>query len=254
MNTNNVYALTFATENNIALQNWISTAENNNYKYTILGLGNKWKGWKDRALQYFKFLKTQPKERIFIVCDSYDLYFVQNSNLILEKYLEFKNDIVVGAEKQCCSGKAFFNTQIRKVAKKRAPKGEMYIYPNAGFIMGKSGKLAQLYKQIYDCESKLVVNFDWFKKYKIKEEWTFINGKIKKNSSGNFPSVYHFPGTIEEVYNYVGENVFKNKKNINFKKLKIRPFYKTTKFKIISYIFSILLFIILVIFVVKKFI
>ena len=112
--------VTYSTDNNKAqYKNWIAAANFFGYNHVTLGLGEKWVDWPQRTKSYIQFLKNQPKERIIILVDAYDLYMVRSPTYLYSNYKQhFNGKIVFGAESYCCTGNMNKYPHIRNSVKK----------------------------------------------------------------------------------------------------------------------------------------
>jgi hypothetical protein len=226
--------VTYATDTKKgSFQNWLLSVKKLKYNYVILGNGDKWTDWSQRTKAYFNYLLLQDKNNIIILCDSYDLFFVKPPEYLYERFLKFKTDVVIGAERWCCSGKyndKKYKKQYKDFCKFIGPKNNKYIYLNAGFIMGRVGALTKLYYDILyydfdkddqaninylwmknpsrltlDYDSELVGNISYTKRFypNINNlgDWILDNNSIYRKSSGSIPACLHFPGMIcPEIY------------------------------------------------------
>lgn len=90
------------------VQNLIKMLEKNNYKYKIIGNGEKWTSWYGRAVGYMKFLKTLPPNTYVMLCDGRDVLVNEDSNTFIDKALRLRqlhnNQIIIGTEPGCCTG------------------------------------------------------------------------------------------------------------------------------------------------------
>ena len=64
--------------NNPNVQNLVKLLDKNNYKYKILGNGEKWNGWHGRLNSYIKFMETLNSDTYLVVCDARDVLVNEN--------------------------------------------------------------------------------------------------------------------------------------------------------------------------------
>lgn len=230
---------TFATDPKDHLKNWKTSAYELNYNYTIMGLGKKWHGWPQRTKAYLDFVSKQEPNQIVVLCDAYDLLFIEQACTLRNKFLSFNKNIIVSAEPRCCTGKMNNKnnfTKFTKFCKEQAPKGQSFIYPCAGCVIGYAGALKNLYTKIRDSEfdtddqsaldriweqdpniitldyDSLIVGNVYISD--INKEWQFDNNGFLRRKN-NYPSVLHFPGSNGfnanySVYNNIGKKLGKH--------------------------------------------
>jgi hypothetical protein len=107
--------LTVATEENDHLERFKKSCEYFGIPYKILGLGNTWNGGEaeNGVLKSFgggqkiNLLKSELstwlelKDHVIMFTDSYDVMVLQNPQVILNKFRDFRRPIVFSAEKTC---------------------------------------------------------------------------------------------------------------------------------------------------------
>lgn len=76
------------------------------YRYTLIGKGEKWRGWITRQLAYIKYLNSEPDDdTLYILVDVFDLMAnsgeVSSPKIYLEKFRRVRGSIVLGAEPNC---------------------------------------------------------------------------------------------------------------------------------------------------------
>lgn len=273
-----VKVVTYATDDNDRLKNWKLSAERFNYDYTVLGIGEKWSGWPQRTAAYLKFAKRQSPNQIVLLCDAYDVLFVDTPSKLARRFEEMGVDVVVSAEPRCCTGKmdtASYRSKFTNVCVQRAPRGNDFIYPCAGCVIGRAKGLSYLYEQIlhslFDTDDQSALDEIWTRKENIlsldydsklfgnvyisdiNSEWAFDENKtLYRKKTGNYPCVLHFPGSKGfnvnySVYNTVGKNI-EDEHSEKFIPLKDSPSAKFNKWMV-----AILLFVLLVVWVICAF-
>jgi len=91
---NKIYYLTYATHSERMFDLLKESAINNSINLNIIGFGDKWKGWKDRAQQILNHIKKLDKNQIICHIDGFDSLILGNDN---ELYNKFKN--IIGNKK-----------------------------------------------------------------------------------------------------------------------------------------------------------
>ena len=203
-----IKAIGLATHIDDRARNWEERMKTAGIPYKLLGVGQKFTGWKMRSDLYQKELTDDTDTDIFIITDVYDVLVnpkvikkIRESggdvkNHILSVFYSFKKPIVVGAEKVCgynCHHFSFHSI-ISSIFENK------HQYPNAGLLIGYREPLITLYQHLagfkndqielgnlvneypdkfaLDIHSKLFYNF-------------FVNRDEQRFNSALF---VHFPG------------------------------------------------------------
>ena len=180
--------LTIATERNDYVKEFEQSLENNGYDYKLLGLGQKWRGF-EMKMDLYKQELSNLGDRIVIVCDSYDLLFIQNRKTILDKYHAIANDkVVVGLEnikEQFCNFLTICDIKVVEQCKLTNDDFPNFMFPNSGFLMGPASKLKDI--------------FDFMLKHELKDDQY---GLFKWLLDGNCSKVYFDIG-LDFIFNYI---------------------------------------------------
>lgn len=149
--------LTIATERNEYVKEFEQSLENNGYEYKLLGLGQKWRGF-EMKMELYKQELSNLGNRIVIVCDSYDIVFLENRKTILDKYHALANDkVVIGLENLKDSFCDFSTICIPEIIKKCNIINHNFLgfkYINSGFIMGRADQLMGIFQFMIDHKLK----------------------------------------------------------------------------------------------------
>jgi hypothetical protein len=219
-----IKAIGLATNVDDRVRNWEDGVKAAGIPYKLLGVGQKFTGWKMRSELYSKELKDDTDTDIFIISDIYDVlvnpktvkkikdvgYSVKD--YIVSTFQSFEKPIVVGAEK-VCSHNCYhfsFSSVISSIF------GNKHQYSNAGLVIGyreplialyshlakfpndqiEMGKLVSEYPDIFvlDTHSKLFYNF-------------FVNPDNERLNSALF---VHFPGQNFSIVARKGYNKLAN--------------------------------------------
>ena len=227
-------------QNNEQLNNWENSVVDNRYDYEILGLGEKWGGWSWRTKKYIEELERET-HHIYCLTDATDLFFVDGPDKLLDSFLSYNTNILIGGENTCCTGEAKLNLIKRKNIMDIMDDIEQrsrYKYPNGGFVMGYREDLLDLLyknKDYFDdqegylmmwiksggkeftidigvrCVGNIGLNYSHFGNKNERDEsksWTIIDGKVVNMFTKTAPPVLHFPGGNIGMYNYLGYELF----------------------------------------------
>lgn len=237
------FVISIATEKKQFVKDFEKTLQNLGYQYEILGIGHIWKGWKTKMKLCRDKLATMKPNTITIVCDSYDLLFIQKPEEILKKYKKIANNkVLVGLENACPPN---CDSKVPEVCNFENPYYPNYKYVNGGFIMGPAYLLLDIYqhqldnkieddqiglgswvknncnKVIPDYKFEIIANalprsenspFRPGKVYTMSLELKIENNKIKFDES--FPSVIHMvdqQGDLGVRSEKIRNHLFKNR-------------------------------------------
>lgn len=268
---NNFILLTVATDRNKWLDDWESSAIKWKYNYKILGIGEKWEGFKTLLNLIIKFCKNTDSDKLLCIVDSYDVIIAGPKNELIEKFNSINKKIILGTENVC--GPNCFKTEIN-VSNKSRP------FINTGFVMGKCKDLLKMYEESIllcnyddqvgiskyakinpnyfhlDSNQSLVLNLNYSKE--IEDLKLLNNGRFHYIPTNVNPIIIHTPFMQKDLgkrCNFIRNHALNNYKKIsklNFliefikhlKKHMKNPVYK----KLTSIIISIIILIIFIIF------
>ena len=135
-NRSELLVLTVATDENEPLKRFIHSCNNYGLRYKVLGLDYEWTGgnmskgpgggMKLNLLK--KELMDYNQDDIILFSDSYDVIFLSGGEEIMEKYLNFKADVIFAGEKTCWPDRS-----MEKIFNDDGP----YKYINSGGFIGK---------------------------------------------------------------------------------------------------------------------
>lgn len=131
--------LTIATHRNVWLDDWEKSANFWNYRYEILGMGKPWEGFETKINLIIDKTTQLPSDNLICIVDSYDLIMAGSKSELVEKFLSKGKKIVVGSESVC--GPNCVRTGI-------AVENNNKPHINGGFVMGYSGEINKLYRNI----------------------------------------------------------------------------------------------------------
>lgn len=129
--------LTYANRRNQFLDEWESSVKEHGFNYKIIGMNEKWENWKTRTNAITKELqKLQNKNEIVVICDAFDLLFINGDPDKLEKKYKEIGKILLGSDPYCIPHNCILNIC----------NGNANL--NAGFIIGKVSQLLEAYEFI----------------------------------------------------------------------------------------------------------
>ncbi len=184
--------LTVATDRNQYVDEFCQSLENNGYIYKLLGLGEEWTGF-EMKMKLYKQALSNLGDRIVIVCDSYDILFIQNRKTILDKYHALANDkIVIGLEnikESFCNFSTICISDIVKKCNIINKKFPGFLFPNSGFLMGPASKIQDI--------------FQYMREHKLKDDQY---GLFKWVLDGNCSKCY-FDTDLNFIFNYLSHTL-----------------------------------------------
>lgn len=83
--------VTVATHPDRYYNSLLDSAKKNNIELTVLGMGQKWQGFKWRLTLMKEFLKNNNPYEIIVFIDAYDVIFLQDLNKLKEEFIKAKN-------------------------------------------------------------------------------------------------------------------------------------------------------------------
>ena len=83
--------VTVATHPERYFNSLLDSAKKNNIEITVLGMGQKWQGFKWRLTLMKEFLKNNNPYEIIVFIDAYDVIFLQDLNKLKEEFIKAKN-------------------------------------------------------------------------------------------------------------------------------------------------------------------
>jgi hypothetical protein len=83
--------VTVATHPDRYFNSLLDSAKKNNIEITVLGMGEKWQGFKWKLTLMKEFLKNNNPYEIVVFIDAYDVIFLQDLNKLKEEFIKAKN-------------------------------------------------------------------------------------------------------------------------------------------------------------------
>lgn len=245
-----ITVLAVCTDKGPLLDNWKKSLEINGYDYEVLGLGKKWGGWSWRTKQYIERLANEKEERLFVLTDANDLFFIAPPNELIFNFKTYRSDVVNGAEHSPMTGPLKYDFQLKEQVVdfvKTRNHWTRYLVPNGGFIMGFRTPLlnilcANLHEEDdqhgylinwlghpddmkLDIYARLVSNIVYDVPFLLENDDERIEMdyfeliktnrgiRVRSIETNGMPCVMHFPGANYEAYNYFAKFIFDGELN-----------------------------------------
>lgn len=226
-----MHVISYITSHNDASRNLETSLIKYNYKYTFIGIGEKWKGFiKGKIKSLYNYLLSIQDDIICII-DGYDMLANGPPSELLMKYEKFGSNIVYGGEKFC-----FSYNGIPLEANKKLSILNYRKFLNGGFCIGKRKDIMLLYEWILknckDCndDQKMACKYANIFPNRIKVDYVqqmvfntitrfdtynfkYIKKRIFIPSFNSFPCFIHFPSSESdnhERFNQYGKYILKN--------------------------------------------
>ena len=93
---NKIIFITYATHNERLFNILVESSKRNNINLNILGYGDKWKGWRNRANEILIFLNKYDDNQLICHIDGFDSIILGNELELYEKFNKYyKNKKIV---------------------------------------------------------------------------------------------------------------------------------------------------------------
>jgi hypothetical protein len=89
---NKIYYLTYVTHSERLFNILIDSAKQNDINLNVIGFGDKWLGWKNRALQILNHIKKLDDDQIICHIDGFDSIILGSDNELYEKFINNFSD------------------------------------------------------------------------------------------------------------------------------------------------------------------
>ena len=142
---NKIHIVTVATESKYYFPYLIESCKKNNIELTILGFGEKWKGFNWRFNLMREFLRKLPPDDIVCFVDGYDVICTRNLNELKDNFINIKNK----TQRKIITGYHRFNSYIVNSIAKSRFKGDI----NAGTYIGECKDLLDMFKNISNTDN-----------------------------------------------------------------------------------------------------
>lgn len=230
----NLYIISLATNYTNAVDNFKKSCKKNNIPCKIIGLNNKFLGWRWRMKMYINSLKNYDDNDIIIFSDCYDVIIQENKDDIIKKFQSLDSKVIISSEMNLLLKAELkqFKINPRLFSHNKFLKNNLsdYIYPCMGLVIGYKKDLLNLYisllsyknnKLIKECyqddqcllsfyfteNGNKLFNLDYnqiifgnmsgsLNRYKI------INNKLYNCKMNSYPSLLHYQGNSISFYNF----------------------------------------------------
>lgn len=267
----NLLVLAFANEKNILLTNLENSLDDYGYNYKIIGEGVKWVNFMTKIQASYDFIKKVDYD-IIAVIDAYDVLACDTPNILIDKFLQFRKNIVVGSENDCGGNCTPLNRYFTVTNSKRG----RYNYANGGFYMGYREDILFMLKYILnlgiaddqiglgefmneypdniclDRNGALISNVNIKSAY-FDTYW--VSNRVKNIKTLEYPCFIHTPSIQFDFYkrmDYFGDKILGKKYKRYSYPTKISNFYGKYRSKIL-YLLFVLIILILIIFLFLKY-
>jgi hypothetical protein len=257
---NNIYYLTYATHSERLFDILLDSAKKNNIKLNVIGFGDKWLGWKNRAQQILNHINKLDKNQIICHIDGFDSIILGSDNELYEKFINNFNNkkIVFSSDNSSNIIVKYYKSKKFSLCNNNFISAGMYIGYNyyvqkilIEFINSNDTDDQRFFSSLckndnnigYDINNLLFYNYQIFEN---KNNCKYIDNRIIINN--NKPVIVSAPGNVNiqvilTKFGYKSNNF----KNINF----IDYLIKNSKDDY-KYFWKEILFIILILFVLFK--
>ena len=144
---NNLKLLTLSTleiDSN-KYQKWETSAKYFGYNYEILCRDKKWEGFGMKIREYYNRLR-EITEEYCVLTDSNDGFFCGPPEELLQRFLGLNVDCIVGSEMYMAYPNGRYDKDVIKSYFTEIKESEQ-IFPNSGFIMGKTANVIALFER-----------------------------------------------------------------------------------------------------------
>ena len=214
---NKIYYLTYATHSERLFDLLKESAINNNINLHIIGYGDKWINWKNRAQQILNHIKTLDKNQIICHIDGFDSLILGDDNEIYNKFIDnignkkiiFSKDNTTNLIAKYYKLKKFslchdvfisaglyigYNYYIQELLEK-------FIDSNVSDDQKFFSSLCSTYDEIgYDINNILFYNYQYF-----ENKFKFIYKNKRLIINNNKPVIISAPGNIK-ITNILSHN------------------------------------------------
>ena len=230
----NLYVISLATDYTNAVDNFKKSCSKNNLNCKIIGLNQKFEGWRWRMKQYLEAIKYYNDDDIIIFSDCYDVIVQEDKDTILNKFKKLNKKVIISSEMNLLLPAELkqFKMYPHLFTYNRFLKNKLsdYIYPCLGLVMGYKKELENLYKLLLnykhselekECyeDDQCLFSFYFVKngnKYFDLDyrqtlfgnmsgslnRYEVVDNKLYNSKINSVPSFLHFQGNSLSFYNY----------------------------------------------------
>ncbi len=220
--TPTLHVLTVSSREDPGLNQLLHSAKIHHFDIRVMGVGLPYSG-NGHKLSYAKYyLSTLPVGDLFLFVDAFDVLFLADREVLIQKFLAFSSPFVISAEKGCHP----FNHLAEQYPESPTP----FRFINSGTYMGYVGFIRDLLENMgqiangsdqgqlttyflknqgefcldYYCELFLPLEM-------VNEEDLLINcaqGKVQCLITGSTPCIVHGNGNGKGIYQSLYDNFF----------------------------------------------
>lgn len=142
-----LHLITYENQNHPKLASLRRTAEIYGWPtLTVLGDGDKWRGFATKTFAYFAYLKELPADDIAVVVDARDVLVNGTVAQFMQAFQDVPEDtLLVSAEFGCCAhGTPEISAETRAWVESLSPENKNR-YLNAGMVAGRVGTFQRIY-------------------------------------------------------------------------------------------------------------
>ena len=255
----------------------VESARKFNYELVTLGMGTKWKGFGDKLLGYYNFVKNyENKEEVILFVDAYDVLLCRDSKDIIATYKENYDKVVFNCEIDSYNPSTILIRNLQYNPGKLPYCGDNCSsckYINSGVFIGKVKDIENILHNLVNYSTfsnntddqrilnKLYskgiidIDIDWkgvlFGVLSMETDNIFFKQITQKHNqiynphTKTYPYVLHGPGKSTSLDSY------KKSLNLNGEYYKGNTNYIPTLLFILEYIFYVGLLIMIILFLYK---
>ena len=239
--------ITYVTSSQQYYPSLIESSKKFNYDIITLGMGEKWKNFREKNIRILNYLQQEKnKEEIIIISDGYDVLLVKDSKNILDTFKKNYSEEDILFNSEALSNSYIINREWKKIFEPKILNKNKYKILNAGLYIGKIKNIismleAYLGENIEDDQKgfnklykKNLLNITIDYKCLIFTAISTLNydlvikdKKIYNNYTKTYPFAIHGPGSYIRLEPYI-------------KILNLKSGYKKSKLKENYYIFYVI--------------
>ena len=159
-----------------------------NEHVVVLGYGDKWEGFLQRAKVINEYLNTLPDDEIVVVIDGFDSYIKKHDSTVIEKFLSMDCGVLISVVKGCEILSYFPDWFATYFTEKVYGKGKV---ANNGLMMGRVEYLKILFGEVIPNGPS---NEDQRNLNMVKHKLSFLKMDV-------FQAVFDNCSSVEEVEN-----------------------------------------------------
>lgn len=147
-----VLLLSVSTSNQPNVFNFEQTLRKHGWEYRILGMGDKWGGWRYRMQKYRDACRDLPAEKLVVLSDASDVLAARGPEAFEERWAQHFAEcrVVVSATNACThvslpGGNCLPTPELWEEHLPADKRGKAIRFPNAGLIAGRAAAIAEMW-------------------------------------------------------------------------------------------------------------